>query len=117
MKQWPTRDAEADYRRARELLGWWPSGSDYDGSSHHGGTNCRRSGLGGLQLLRSLAADARHPAASWDLHACRHRRASYHHHLLPLHLSCNRLIPASCVLAHTGRGADKAVMTQRRRER
>jgi hypothetical protein len=53
--EWPTREAEADYRRAVDLLKW-PN---------------RANGLDGLLLLRSLAVAGRHPAASWTLRACR----------------------------------------------
>jgi hypothetical protein len=54
---WPTREAEVDYRRAVDLVL----------RPHHG------NGLDGLLLLRSLAVEGRHPAASWTLRACRRR--------------------------------------------
>ena len=52
---WPSREAEAEYRRAVDLLRWPNS----------------VNGLEGLLLLRSLAVEGRHPAASWTLRACR----------------------------------------------
>ncbi|ELR24527.1 uncharacterized protein ACA1_326210, partial [Acanthamoeba castellanii str. Neff] len=54
--EWPTREAEADYRRAVDLL-MRPN---------------RANGLDGLLLLRSLAVEGRHPAARGPF-ACRRR--------------------------------------------